>query len=45
MKIKKREGNESEENENEIDIKRNAMNDDDGEIMRDDYYSENLCQS
>ena len=45
MKIKRRESNESEKNENEIDVEKNAINDDDGETMRDNHHLKSFYQS
>ena len=44
-KIKRGGDNESEGNESEIDVERNAMNDNDDETMRDDYHFENLYRN
>ena len=45
MRTEKREDNESENNENGIDVEEDATSDDDDEIMKDDYYLKSLCQS
>ena len=45
MKIEKRKGSESEKNENKINIKRDATDNDDDEIMRNDHYFKNLYQN
>ena len=45
MKIKKKESNEDEKDENEIDIKGNATSDGDDETTKDDHHFKNLCQS
>ena len=45
MKIEKEEDNEGEKNENEIDVERDAMNNDDDEIMRDDHHFESPYQN
>ena len=44
-KIKKRGGNEGEENESEIDVERDAMSDDNDETIKSDHYFENLCRN
>ena len=45
MKIKGREDNKNEDDKNEINVKRNAMSDDDDEIIKDNHHSENFYQS
>ena len=45
MKIKERENNESEKNENKINIKKDAINNNDNEITRNNYHFENFYQN
>ena len=45
MKIEKKEGNENEKNENEIDVEKNAMSDDDDKTIKDDHYFESPYQN
>ena len=45
MKIKKRGDNESEDDENEINVEGDATSDDDDEIMKNDYHFKNFYQN
>ena len=45
MKIKEKRNNESEKNKNEINVKKNATNDGDDEIIKNDCYFENSYRS
>ena len=45
MKIEKRRGNKNKKNENEVDVKRSATNDNNNKTMKNDYYSKSLYRN
>ena len=45
MRVEEKRNNENKKDESEIDVEKNAMNNNDDETIKNDYYFENLYQS